>query len=256
MALPTPHYYQIKQAPNLVARVKVNDVPWYRRLVDFHHAPAGPANHLFLPGENEVTIEIHSTEQDPYMIRTFELLFMKESDDSRIFRAKFPDYMEEYPEEERKLPFTHKQRFLFEETSPLPVWFHAPREGFSSEGSSEQHEAVRELHAAYANQDIDAFLHAMEHKTAEFAKFYGHLPELSPENARASYGKTLREPWDLRPYDPTELVFERHCDGRVAYVTRRDGGPALSADHKVDPSQTWQANLLLTRIDGRWRIFW
>ncbi len=256
MSLPAPHQYQIRHAPNLVATVLVNDVPFYRRVYDSHEAPAGPANHLLLEGENEVTIHIDSIEPDPYMIRSFELEFLRESDKSAVFRARFPDYLKQYPEEERKTPFTHKQKFLYSEPSPKPLWLDAPRESFPSEGNREQHEAVAELHRAYGSADIDAFLSAMELKTAEFTKFYGSLPELAPEAARASYGQVLREPWDLVPLDPNELLFSRHCDGRVAYVTRRDGRPALFAQHKQDPGRTWNANLLLTRATGRWRIFW
>lgn len=256
MALPTPHYYQIKHSPGVVAYILVNDVPFYRRMADLNITPAGPFNHMMVKGENTVTLMLAEPNADPYRIRTFELNIMREEDDKVVYHARWPDLREDLPEGKRDLPIQHEGKFVFDEETPAPIWQTAPRESFPSEGTRELHEAVLELHGAYARADIDGFLKAMEHKTAEFQKFYGPMSELAPDTARATFGKTLAEPWDLAPYEPAEVVFESRAQGRAAYATRHDGKPLLMARHKLDPTSTWEGNLLLSRIDGRWRIIW
>jgi hypothetical protein len=93
-------------------------------------------------------------------------------------------------------------------------------------------------------------------KTAEHRKFYGLVPEMTEEYARGHCTQMLRQPWEVDPYDPKELVFERHQQGRVAYVTRKNGDYALQARHKTNPNMAWKANPYLTRTEGRWRVFW
>jgi hypothetical protein len=256
MALPTPHFFQIKHPPGVVADVQVNDVPFYRRYSELHQAPAGPVNHLLLEGENTVTIRLAEAHPDPMRISSFEVSFLRESDKKVLFRRRWPDFAELHPEEERQLPVVHHAVFRFDEPTPRALWADAPVESFPLEGTAELHDALRALHDAYARADVDAFLSAMEHKTADFVKFYGPLPELEPQVARGTYGERLRQPWELDPYDPTKIVFERRAGGRAAYATSKEGGPALFAKHKLDPAETWEASPLLARVDGRWRIIW
>jgi hypothetical protein len=135
------------------------------------------------------------------------------------------------------------------------VWLDSPVTDFPVEGTPSQRAAVTELHDAYRRQDIDDFLRVVSLKTDELQRYYGPMPEFQPANARANYGAMLAEPWDLDPLDWNEIVFERRGGGRTAYVTRKDGRPALFARHKADPMKTWQANLHLCLVGDRWRIF-
>ena len=248
--------YDIQHPPGVVARVLVNDVPFYQDLVDYYASPSGRFNHLLLQGENTITFAIDEVSPDPYVIRRFTLKLVNHETEQVLFTENYPGLFEQYPKEERKLPFVHHAKFLFDEETPKPVWLDAPKESFGPEGTPDQHKAVFELWDAYNRQDIDDFLKAMELKTAEFQKFYGLMPELSADAARAEYGAALKEPWDLEPFDPKQLLFERRCDGRVVHVLRNDGGFALRARHKTDPVRSWNARLLMTRVEGRWRIFW
>jgi len=258
MPLPDPHFYTVLQPPGVVARISVNDIPFYRRVVDHHASPSGPFNHMIVPGENVVTLELAEVPGvvPANVVSVFEFRVQREADDRYLFRAKWPELAKEYPEEQRQLPIVHVRTFEPEFETPMPIWIDAPRDFFPSDGTPEQHDTVRELHEAYRRGDADAFLGATQLKLAEHAKFYGQTPELAPAAAKQRYAELLREPWDLDPYEPEALVFEQHADNRVAYVTRRDGGPALNATHKTDPTQAWRPNLLLTRVSGRWRIFW
>jgi hypothetical protein len=248
----------IQHAPGLIARVTVNDIPFYRRTVDFHMAPSGPFNHMIVPGENVVTVELDEVPGAiPHnIVRGFEFRIMREEDDHVIFQAKYPDFLQEYPDDKQKLPIAHTRFFEPNFENPKPIWMDAPVDSFPSSGTQEQHDAVRQLYDSFTRADVDGFLAASELKLVEHRRFYGVIPELAPTAAKQRYGEMLQQPWDVDPYDPKELVFERRADGRAAYVTRKDGTHALQARHKTDPTQLWRANLLLTRAEGRWRIFW
>ena len=252
------YYYIVRQMPGLALKLALNDVPFYRRAVDLNLATNGPVNHALLPGENTVLMEFLQAPVNPQapnarVVLDFEVLLF--DGDVKIHESKWPQVLDRAKPEDRKLPFIHRDKFDADKGLPLPIWDKAPRETFPSEGTPEMHDAVFELWDAYRRADVGAFLSATEVKLAEHQKYYGAMPELAPAEAARTYGAKLREPWDLQPFVPEELVFERWADGRVAYVTRKDGGHALVATHKTDPKQRWRADLYLTRVDGRWRIF-
>lgn len=255
MPLPTPHYYLVKHPPGFVLSISVNDIPFYRRVSMFHQAPNGPFNHLMLEGENRVTMLLAELTPEPFRTHTCSMSILRQSDDAPLFHAEYPALLEQYPPEERTLPITHKAMFRFDEPSPRPLWLDSPVTDFPIEGTPSQRAAVAELHDAYRRQDIEDFLRAVSTKTDELQRFYGPMPEFQPANARANYGALLSEPWDLDPLDWNDMIFERRGGGRTAYVTRKDGRPALFAKHKTDPQKAWAANLHLCMVGDRWRIF-
>jgi hypothetical protein len=256
MGLPTPHSYAIIHPPGVIAEIWVNDVLFYRRASTTYQAPRGPFNHLMLEGENQVVLRIAERESIPFRISTFDFAVQRDTDDAKIFHRRWPELAELHPEEERKLPIQHEASFVFAESTPKPIWADAPVQHFPIEGTEAQHEALRELHDAFARADTDAFLDSLELKNAEFIKFYGPMPELERSTAKRSYDATFAEGWELDPFDPKEIVFERCAGGRAAYASRRDGRPALFARSKANPGDTWEANLLLSKVDGRWRVIW
>lgn len=253
-----PYYYIVRQMPGLALRLSLNDVPFYRRAVTYNLATNGPVNHALVRGENTVLMEFFSAPENPdtpgaRVVLDFEVL--EEKDDVKIHESKWPYLLEKYKPEDRKLPFVHRDKFNLDADLPPPIWESAPRDAFPPEGTPEQLDAVYELWDAYRRQDVGAFLSATEIKLAEHQKYYGAMPELAPAEAARTYGAKLKEPWDVAPFVAEDLVFESWADNRVAYVTRKDGGHALLATHKTDPKQRWRADLYLTRVDGRWRIF-
>ena len=255
MGLPTPHYYLIKHPPGMVASISVNDIPIYRRFSDYHQAPNGPFNHWMLSGQNVVHLVLVEPEPLPNSWHSFSMEVLRHSDDVPIFTVSFPGLLALHPEDERDLPVAHQTAFNFNEESPRPIWLDAPVTDFPPEGTPEQHQAVFDLHDAYSRGDVDAFSRAIEPKMTELARFYGPNPATSPAANRAEFVKNFAEPWDVRPLDFNDLMFERRGGGRTAYVTRKDGGPALLATHKTDPDWTWEPTLHMTQIAGRWTIF-
>ncbi len=254
----TPYYYIVRQMPGLALKLAINDVPFYRRAVTYNVASNGPVNHALVRGENTVQMDLLEDNVNPHAPNArvvLDFVVLREEDDVVVHESKWPALLDLHQPEDRKLPLTHRTKFTIDTDIPKPIWQDNAPEQFPPEGTDEQHEAVFQLHDAYRRKDVGAFLAATELKLADHKRYYGPTPGLDPISAERDYGAKLREPWDVRPFDPKELVFERWADGRVAYVTRKDGGPALMATHQTDPKQTWRANLYLTRSDGKWRIF-
>lgn len=257
MAIPNDRYlYRMKHGVGLAVDLRLNDVPFYRRVSEYSESPAGTASHLLVEGENVLSLWMGEIEKVPWLVRSFEFLILRDGSEEPIFRLTWPEFAEEQPEGERDLPIKHEARFVFAEPTPKALWVEAPVENVPPEGTESLHDALRELHAAYASGDVDAFLKVMEHKTAEMTKFYGPIPDLAPAAAKEYYGEKLAQPWKLEPYDPKKVVFERCANGRAAYARNLEGGPALFAQHEHDPGETWQANPLFARVDGRWRVIW
>jgi hypothetical protein len=257
MALPTPYHYLVKHAPGLYARVLLNDVPLYRRTVDVHLTPSGPCRHLVVPGENSVRIELGaygSTTPPPGA--TFEFQVLRGPEEAVCFAERWPDYTSRYPEDERRLPMAHTRSFHCDDAGPIPVWRDAPRGGHTAHDKAEQVRLVQEVRQAFVRKDVDAFLGAYSLKLEEHRAFYGAVPELAPAVARERYAGLLALPWVVEPIEPEQLSLQSHADGRVALVTRMDGTAVLSARLPDDPTQEWEADLLLTRNEGRWRIYW
>jgi hypothetical protein len=59
----------------------------------------------------------------------------------------------------------------------------------------------------------------------------------------------------VKPLDRTKVHYEPRAGGRVAYVSGWDNRPVLEAVAEDQPSLSLRANLLLTQVDGRWRVF-
>jgi hypothetical protein len=254
---PIPHYYVILQPRGIVARLSINDIPFYRRAVDYNMSPSGPFNHMLIPGDNVVTVELAEI---PGMIadnivRTFEFRILREEDDDKLFGTKYPDFALPRKEDERGLPIRHDQRFRVDFATPEPAWMSAEPGYFPESGTPELHEAFREYNEAFRKKDVGTFLHATRLRVAEHRRFYGEQAHLEDARAKSDVTELLEEPWAIEPVELSDLVFERHAEGRVAYVTRRDGRPAVSAKSTRDPQVGFSVNLLLTRHQGRWTIF-
>lgn len=251
----TPFYWLVKHPPGHVVNLTVNDVPFYRRSSDHHAAPNGPFNHWLLPGRNVVHLTLVQPVPVPGMKFSMSFQVIRFEDDMALFTLAYPEFIQVHPEEERSLPASHQAAFDFPLDAPKPIWFDAPVTDFPPEGTPEQRAAIFELWDAKRRGDVDDFIRATEMKARNLELFYGPNPDHTPGKMRGEYGAILAEPWDLRPLDFEELIFERRGGGRVAYVTRKDGGPTLFAQHKEDPDRTWEPTLYLTMVEGRWRIF-
>ena len=250
----TNYVYRILHRPASHARVLINGVMVYDREPDKNITPLAPMTHWLVKGDNAITIELEPRPPSPltpYMGPHFAMMVaLRDNLDDVRYRWEFPDDVATLGLEP-KLPWVHPGVFRVEEDLPTPIYLRGSREEFPVEGTPEQHQAVKELYDAFATRDAAGFEAAMELKESEFARFYEPHPL-----AKAEAMRRLNAPWVMDPFDEADLRFDRYADGRVAHVRRASGRPAVRAVHRDEPYLGWGANFYMTRLDGRWRIFW
>ena len=248
------YVYRILHRPASYARALINGIPVYERAPDRNVAPMQPITHWLVTGENSIVIELTEAPPSPLapnMTPHFAMMIMRaENLDDPRFRWEYPDSIARLGLEPR-LPWAHEGVFVPEGELPPPVFLDSPREEFPIEGTPEQHLAVAELYEAFATRDAARFEAAMDLKFSQFERYYGPQP-LSKHDAI----QRMNAPWIMEPFDAQDLRFERHADGRVAYVRRASGKPAVRATHRDEPYLGWGSDFYMTRQDGRWRIFW
>jgi hypothetical protein len=262
MATTTPYFFIMHQGTGVVARALLNDLPFYRGLGQRNHTVSGPANHLLLPGENVLTIEVYPGTR-PAIAPAIEgpvELEIKVDDDTAatVHKVAWPDAWAALPVADRVLPFLHTSRFVVDDRLPLPPYWDAPPARFGLEGLPGQHAAVREVHRSFVDGDVEGFFDANRLKLEERQRAYPDTGDFAAGTQREKLAGYFGRAWDVRPLgerDLDELVFESRAGGRVAYVTRADGGRAIEAIAADDPSETFAADLFLTQRDGRWRVF-
>jgi hypothetical protein len=247
------YVYEIAHRPASHARVLLNGVPLYDRSQEIKNvAPRGPVTHWLVPGENVVSIELTERPRSPlmpYMGPHFSMSIASVEDGAQLFGWEYPDSVAAAGLEP-VLPWVHTWAFTPPGELPQPVFLRGSPEEFPPEGTPAQRAAVAELYEAFATADKARFSEAMDLKFTEFERYYGPQPR-----ARADSVSKLGDAWVMEPFDPDDLRFERYQDGRVAYVKRASGKPAVRATHRDEPYLGWGADLFLTRLDGRWRVF-
>lgn len=247
------YIHRILHRPASRARVLLNGVPLYDRAPDRNVSPMAPVTHWLVPGENAVLIELHPAPQDPRQPDQgphFAMQIVGADDEAVRYAWEFPDSVSAAGLEP-KLPWLETGFFVIGGDLPEPIYLRAPREEFPIEGTPSQRRAVEELHDAFASRDAARFEDAMDLKFSEFDRYYGPRPA-----ARADAVQRMNAPWIMEPFDPEDLRFERYLDGRVAYVRRASGRPAVRAVHRDEPYLGWGADFFMTQVGGRWRIFW
>jgi hypothetical protein len=257
--MPHPNYvYRILHRPGSRARALVNGVMLYDRIVQQNVAPAQPVTHWLTTGENTITVELFPAPESPhtpFMGAHFAIMILPAEDLGK--EVEHPVFTWEYPTSlsalglPLDLPLVGGGVLHIAHDLPEAKYRRASREDFPEEGTPEQRAAVQELYEAFASRDPARFESAMQLKVGEFERFYGPQPL-----SRVQAVQRLNSPWVMEPFDAHDLRFERYADGRVAYVRRASGKPAVRAQHRDEPYLGWGTNLYMTRLDGRWRIFW
>jgi hypothetical protein len=175
-----------------------------------------------------------------------------------VHQIDWPTVWDQMPEVPRVLPFVHTSRFLVDDRLPHPLYWDSPPTRFDLRGTPEQHEAVREVYRAFQRGDADAFLDVNRFKLEERQRSYPDVREFSAGHQRSQIAGYFGREWLVRPVDQNhfeELSFESRAGGRVAYVTRIDGGSAVEAIAADDDTESFATDLFLTLRDGRWRVF-
>ncbi|MEO7329102.1 MAG: hypothetical protein ABI193_11015 [Minicystis sp.] len=257
-----PYYFRLHQGTGVAVRAYLNDLLFYKGTGAENMTVTSPCNHLLVPGENLFTVEVLSAPR-PAIAPLVEgpvrfTLMVDDEDDTTVHRVNWPDLWEQLPAEQRFLPTVYLSRFQADETLPLPAYAGAPRVSFGKEGTPELREAVRRVFRAFAAGNTEAFLEENALKLSERQRAYPDIPELAAGPQREKIAAQLGQKWEMRPTDLDnfeDLVFESRADGRVAYVSRSDGGYALEAVNAADPSSVFTTDLFLTQQTGVWTIF-
>ena len=264
----TPIFHSILVKDRTWARAYLNDLPIYRAGVG-PNSRSGPINDLLVPGENELTIEllhaptpIHSpTLKGAVTFMVYESLNPHAPEGVKVERrdileAVFPELWQSAPAERRRFPFFYRAFFDPGVEVQPPPYLKSPQMTFGCDGTPELRAAVQRLHAAIADNDVDRFLGEIALKLDHYEQALEGEP-----NARASYKRELfrKELFHYRlkpePLDLGALHFEPRAGGRVAHVTRADGGYAITAVAQDDPKRRLRTDLLFTQYAGEWRIF-
>jgi hypothetical protein len=245
---------RILHRPASRGRVMINGIGVYDRQPEKNIGPVTPINHWLLKGENTITIDLSPAPRSPLtplMDAWFRMQIVAADDQEKaLWQWEYPDDVLSLglPIE---LPRVHEGVFWVVEDLPEPVWRKGTPEEFPPEGTPPQHDAVRELYDSFATRDAARFEAAMELKAGEFDRFYGPQPL-----AKAEAMQRINAPWMMEPFEVEDLRFDRYANGRVAFVRRASGKPAVRAVHRDEPYLGWGSDFYMTRVDGQWRVFW
>jgi len=251
---PPMYIYRILHRPASRARAFVNGVPVYDRVVDQNVAPAQPITHWLQPGDNIFTFDLSPAPRSPNtpdMGPHFAFMVQDAADqENYLFKWEYPRSLSEkgLPIE---LPLVHTAIFPVSMDLPTPAYAKASREEFPEEGTPEMRAAVFELYDSFASRDPARFQAAMEIKVDEFERYYGPQP-LSRHDAI----QQMNAPWIMEPWNEHDLRFDRYLDGRLVKARRASGRQAVRAVHRDEPGLGWGTDFFMTRLDGRWRIYW
>jgi hypothetical protein len=256
----TRYSFSLTHGPLVTVRATLNDLPFYRGRGAESAALTGPANHLLLPGDNALTLEVSAppggaSSAPPQL--SFALRIDDEAD-TLVHAVSAADLWSELPPEQRKLPWKHVSRFHADTRLGRPACADSPRARFNRDGTPEQKEAVREIYRAFESGDAQAFLRAIKLELEDRQRAYAGVPELSAARRREKIAARFAKKWKIRQIvlrNLKELSFESRLEGRVAFVTRRDGGAAIEAVAVGDASNRVEMDLLLMRKGSSWRVF-
>jgi hypothetical protein len=267
----TPIFHSVMLQEDTWARVYVNDVPLYKGAFVGPDARSGPVNYLLRSGDNEVSVELLKTKKlhhaphlkDAFFFELYEVMNpdVPNPETARIERRtileiRFPEMWEQAREEHRRYPFHMRATFDPGVALHEPLFFRAEPASFGCEGTDELRAAVARLHNLLEVRAYEAFLDELALKLREDELALAGVDLQRAQNKRQTFREDLfaYEPRPA-PLAPETLHFEPRAGGRVAFVTRHDGGYALDAVCEKDPKRRLRTDLLMTRHQGRWQIF-
>ncbi|MEO5728514.1 MAG: hypothetical protein ABI134_17410, partial [Byssovorax sp.] len=214
-----PHWYKLHHGTGVALRIFVNDILLYRHSGRDNWTFTGPANHLFVPGENTLRVELFPTiapAHAPKLRGPVEVRIMADAPKDVII-AEY-DFSWWDAQNEPPLPTVGASVFRPDGDIPEPAWQSAPRERFGPEGTPELRAAAQALHEAFAKRDVDAYFEAHRVRLEQWQRAYPESPAYDPSLQRARLADAMKIDWVMPPFDADALVFEPQADGRVAYV--------------------------------------
>jgi hypothetical protein len=251
--------FHVTAAVGVRARAFLNDLPVFKGLLCGHDSRQGGANHLVVPGENELAIEVlraprpRSSGAPPGEPLRFAV-FTGEPGSTDVRFLHDVRYAEEVLERglaTEDVPYRYHARFELDVPVNAPLYLSAPVVAVDCDGTPELHRVVRELHATLAGGDADAFFRHMRTHMEEYARAFHGLGDTSVATQQEDLLDLFEAGTEVRDLDPARLHFEARAGGRVVWVTRTDGVPVLDARRG---KMRLRSDLWLARVDGRWTV--
>ncbi len=251
--------FRLRQGPKTIARASLNDLPFFRAPSSAFQDTARACDHLLVPGENVLALELwdgppspDSPEHRGPVHLTVEVVETEE----KLAQIAWPALAlaAGQKNEELALPWAHAVRFTIPEEHPRAFYEGRPAERIPAEGTPDLRGAVRRIHDALSARNARAFVGEFQLKLEEQRRFYGDSPELDKEGLVGAYERRFADALAVEPIGDEDLTFEARAGGRVAYVTRRDGRPVLSARGVADPGQSFELDPLLVREGPKWSL--
>jgi len=256
-----PYLFAVHFDEGTVGRAWLNDLPLHKQITRGPDTLSGGANHLLVPGTNTISFEIMRLRDrgrvPPVDFKIYQVLDPNTQPISidPLTSFSLPAALSLAPGEEPTIPLYYTSTFIVPEPLSEPVYFQSPPTFFPCEGTPELRQVVIELHEALSTRDLATWLELLRPKHEEFARAYPAEPTAAFDRQRAASETFFSLRPVPRPLDFSRLHFEPRAGGRVAYVSGLDNEPALVAAAEDQPNLALRANLLLTQIDGRWRVF-
>ncbi len=242
------HTYSIAHGPRTQLRVLLNDIPFYRVMPDRTGVTeASVADHLLVPGANTATLELIQAEEHYHVY--FAVLLDRDRDHP-LFELVWPVVYERLPVV-FDMPISVTLPLLMPGVTFRSAYLDAPPAHFGPDGTPELREAVRRFHDTLVRADAESYLAETALKREELQRAYPGSPFLGDQYLRERFADRFSQGLRVDPLE--KLVFEPCADGRVAFVTRSDGGKpivALSPDGGGMDHDLW-----FTWHRGAWRLF-
>lgn len=255
-----PYIFVVQLDEGVVGRIWLNDLPVNKFMTRGPDSMSGGASHMLVSGTNTVAFEIlRLVARDKVPPIGFKIYQVKDASTDPItidplLELVLPRDLSP-PRSPLQLPMYHEFAFNVPERLPEPLYAASPPTSFPCEGTQELRQAVAEMHEALSTRDLPWFLDLVRLKHEEYARAYPGEPSAPIDRQQ----EAAKEFFSLRPVTPplefARLHFEPRLGGRVAYVSSWDDQPALVSVAEDQRNFVLRTNILLTRHEGRWRVF-
>lgn len=272
-----PFYFSLHFEEGVFGRAWLNDLPLHKAPTRGPESMNSGANHLLVPGVNRLALEIlrlpparprppppaegekpqPEVDMSPVGMKVFRILDAStEPIQAEMIReVDIPLSLGLSQYELPEVPFYHAVEFELPYPVPEPVYWRSPPSDFGCAGTPELIQAVTEVHEALATRDLRRFLDLLTLKHEAYAAAFPGEPAAAIDRQRSSAERFFTLRYTVKPLDTGKLHFEPRANGRVALVTASDDRPVLEAVADDVPGLALRANLLLTRHEGRFRVF-
>jgi hypothetical protein len=250
---------RLRQGPKTIARVTLNDLPFVRDPSAAFRDTARPCSHFLVPGENWLTLEVWEgppSPDSPLHQGPVDVMIQEIETERTLARIAWPAFAISAGQklEALEMPFVYTTKFEVPEEHPKPRYDGLPKEAIPEEGTVDLLDAVARLRESLASRNAKAFVGENALKLEEQRRYYGDSRDFDADGLVAAYERRFQDPLDVQSVEPDELRFEGRAKNRVAYVTRKDGRPTISARGVLDPGQSYELDPLFVRHDGRWTL--